>query len=55
MNVKGWYLVYLLILILNVNTYANVIFEHSFRAKVFTIIILAVIKQIWTRMDIFCK
>ena len=45
-------IVYLLI-ILNVSTHANVIFEHSFRAKVLTIIILSVIKQIWTRMDIF--
>ena len=57
MIVKGRYC--LLLMILNVNTYANVILEHSLRANEGHIgineSILTIMKQIWTRMDIFCK
>ena len=48
-------IVYLL-MILNVNTYANVILEHSFSANEGHIgvneSILTVMKQIWTQMDV---
>ena len=48
-----------LLMILNVNTYANVILEHSLRANEghFGIngSILTVMKQIWTQMNIYFR
>ena len=46
-----------LLMILNVNAYVNVILERSLRANGHIGVnesMLTIMKQIWTRMDIFC-